>query len=160
MYAVFAEVDHKSLCSMAFSRLWESDQPLGQFVPAEMSVLPYSDPELFWYGPFRRPGTRRQPPADDNCGSAPADDMLALGDAAPESHAESEPEDVAGSGDEPSDEDEESDGDPDDLNEVLAALLASMVDEPEVRPARAESEPGPEPAATCEKAPHKADPQA
>ena len=52
MYAVFAEVDHKSLCSMAFFRLWESDQPLGQFVPAEMSVLPFSDPELFWYGPF------------------------------------------------------------------------------------------------------------
>ena len=86
--------------------------------------------------------------------------MLALGDAALESHAESEPEDVAGSGDEPSDEDEESDRDPDDLNEVLAALLASMVGEPEVRPARAESELGLEPAATCEKAPHKADPQA
>jgi hypothetical protein len=160
MFSVFADIDHKSLCSMAFFRVWESDQPLGQFVPSELTVLPYSDPELFWYGPFRAPRTRRRPPADEIGEGSPAEAMLALGDAAPEPRGESDAEDVAGSSDEPSDE--ESDRDSSDLNEVLAALLESMVDEPEARraPTPAEGELGPLSGVAGEEPPHTAQPEA
>ena len=61
LHQALNQLDLNLLCYVAWFKLWESNQPLGHFRPADLTAVPFAPPELFWLGPPKRERRARRP---------------------------------------------------------------------------------------------------